>query len=348
MQRFPLSIFSFESFSSLGRPPRRVLQTLVLTVLLLCVSEVGAHILLRPLGRFPDYWDVKAASKYEYYRMEMDRGLIPAFIVIGDSTAARNIDPAILEHSCGLGHGLNLGWPANYPLAMRCTTFPLLNDGKTPKLVILSLASTGFVDSERTKRFEQSILSSYACREIRGETMISHYIYLARLRRALSFLPSRNSLQSTALQPPPLNGFMPIDLKTGTERKFPEAEKDDMPSDLASERLSVITDMARLAQARRFALVVLVPPLKSVSATMQIIQTKYLNALSQAEKQYRFTVIDCERMEGRDLLTFYDNVHLDQAGAEIFSSFLGRELWRRLDSIGGLSRPAAKIPSDIR
>jgi hypothetical protein len=335
MQNSPLSIFSFETLR-LGARPAGLFAAPLIALALLLLAEGGARLLLANQDRSWEYWDASAADKFEGYRREALAGAPPDVLVVGDSSAARDIDPGALLSGLPAGmRAYNLGWPANFPVAFRCTTLPLLAAGyAAPKLVVASLSVKSFVDDPRGLRLEEGVLSSYFCRRQNGELSLSDRIYLTRLRHFLSFLFPLRPEEILA------DGFMPLrePKKAAGAARAPrepagrqpaaaaEAQTEEGALGLAPERLEVIYELGRLARARGFALIVVIPPRWGLAAGSPLdrLTADYREALEEAAGELGFTVLDMSRAPFLSEEHFYDGGHLLAEGAAVFSKEIAK------------------------
>src|SRR4051794_39576256 len=95
---FRSSIFSSSTLRPLaGGPGAGTAKAAVLAILLVVGAEGAARVALAPIGAYWEYWTPAAAGKFEVYREQVRRGAVPGLVVVGDSTGARDIDPALLR-----------------------------------------------------------------------------------------------------------------------------------------------------------------------------------------------------------------------------------------------------------
>jgi hypothetical protein len=322
------SIFSFDTLRLNGRAPAGFFRAALLALALSIAAEGAARIVIPAEGPRDEYWSMGAAAKFETYRERADAGRPPAVLVVGDSTAARDLDPEALAESTGLD-AYNLAWPGNFPLAFRCTTLPLLGVASgAPRVVVAAFTPNGFSDTERIQRFEAGIVTSDICRRASGERIPADFIRLTLLGRALARGDATEpDMAATEL------GFMPLEGRSREPSRREDRarrEKDDVRS-ITAERFEVVRELGRIARERGFTLVVVVPPVAPKERDGNV-YTEYTHALERASAEFGFTVLDRRHPEGYDRESFYDPVHLNAEGARRFSLEIGgvvRELLSR-------------------
>jgi hypothetical protein len=259
-------------------------------------------------------------------------------LVVGDSTAARDFDPAaILEALPPGADAYNLAWPGNFPLAFRCTTLPLLAEAPAvPKVVVAAFTPNGFADTERVRRFEAGILSSEACRRAAGDMVPGDYLKLTRLGRAFSSAPAPRDEAGTGATE---LGFMPLEGRS-TERRGREERgrrADDDVRSVTAERVAIIDDLGRVAKDRGFSLIVVVPPVAPKERDGNV-YVEYARELARAAAEHGFTAIDWRHPEGYGRESFYDSVHLNAEAARRLSRELGEVMRGKLKRYSG-ARP---------
>jgi len=159
-------IFSFETLAFRGDGKRSALTAALIAIGLFAMAEVVSRAALEPIGRYWEYPRSELAVTYEWFRSESEGSRGFDVVIAGDSTAARNIDPRLLASELGDElRACNLGWPANFPLAFKSLTLPILQSTTAPPArLILSFSPGGFVDSPIARQFEGGLLSSPICR----------------------------------------------------------------------------------------------------------------------------------------------------------------------------------------
>jgi hypothetical protein len=307
------------------------LRTLILVVVLVGGAEVVARIALRPIGDYWQYWTSEAAPKFESYRTAVRRGAVPSVVIVGDSTGARDIDPARLG-----GNAYNLAWPANLPIAFGKCTLPLLQSSATPELVVASFTPLGFTDTANVRRLEESIVSSVYCRKLQGEGSVADFSALARVRLALPF--RRSWWTGRSLPTVRSAGFMPK-LGMGTEALL----VNDDSAQFSDQRFEPIEALIRTARERGFALLVVVPPRQNPTAARLVTEQAYIDRLRRSGVAY-LDYRDATFVKPSD---FYDDAHLNIEGAEIFSKELAPRIERvRQESVkrgeSGALSPSAR------
>jgi hypothetical protein len=316
------SIFSFDTLRLNGRAPTGFFRAVLLALALSIAAEGAARMVIPAEGPRDEYWSRGAAAKFETYRERADAGSPPAVLVVGDSTAARDFDPAAIAEVLPPGFdAYNLAWPGNFPLAFRCTTIPLLaSAASVPRVVVAAFTPNGFSDTERVQRFEAGIMTSDICRRAEGARIPADFLRLTLLGRALSRGDATEpDMAATEL------GFMPLAGRSQERSRREDRarrEKDDVRS-ITAERFEVVRELGRIARERGFALVVVVPPVAPKERDGNV-YAEYTRALAHSSAELGFTVIDWRHPEGYDRDAFYDPVHLNAEAARRFSRELGR------------------------
>jgi hypothetical protein len=290
-------------------------QTLAVVMLLVGGAEAVTRLAIAPIGAYWEYWTPGAAAKFEQYRADVRKGTPPDLLIVGDSSAARDLDPRTLGAAAGNNSVFNLGWPANFPLAFRKSTLPLLRGATGPATVVVSFSPTGFVDSPRVRRFEESIIEShYADRDGRSA---ANLFYLARVRPALPFL--RSWWTGRGLPISADRGFMPLD---GMDQENAEDFAESGPFDAA--RFAVIEELFQTARDYGFQAIVLIPPRLDQAPSWRAAEQTYRTKLQGGA--YPFLDYANEPRLQRD--HFYDAGHLNRQGAQVFSAYVGEALRR--------------------
>lgn len=295
---------------------------MVLGLLLFAIAESVSRTIVRRVGRRWEYWDKVAAVKFEDYRTRVSLNAGPDIVIIGDSTAARDLDPRSMATDHLTGKDIyNLAWPANFPLAFRTTTLPLLREPyQAPKIVLASFTPGSFTDNPRVGEFEQEILTSTYCQHVLGNYSFADKFFLPRLRNALPFIRKPNEEFNELRKN---KGFMPSE---AVAEEYRTSDSGTRASQIIASRFDVLIELADLSQQRKFELYILIPPVSPALAvpTADIYQ-KYLALLETAQQRYGFTILDKRHSDFLTNEYFTDGIHLTRAGAELFSSTLPRE-----------------------
>ena len=322
MERRRSSIFSFDT----ARPrsiPGSWWATLGLTAGLLAAAELTARVALAPMGdRLWGYWDEAAAQKFEWYRTRVGQGHAPAILVVGDSTGARNVDVAALGSAAGGLDVYSLAAPANFPLAFRVSTLPLLRMDPRPDHVLLVQLPHSYTDAAEVVENERGILTSAVARQERGEILATDYLHLARLYPARRLLARYWVHGAVLVQEPPCGGFMPLDSTSAG----PDRARDGtsaVPS-FSPERRAVLLELAALTRARRQNLVVVLPPLRE--RPLPPVLEAHRDWLLQNASVHGFAVWDYSQASFLPDDLFKDNTHLSPEGAARLGAALGARL----------------------
>lgn len=314
MRTFRSSTFSFRTLDLSDIRGSGAWKAVALTVCLVGGAELVARRAVAPIGSYWEYWTPQAAAKFEGYRAMLRTGRVPRLVIVGDSTAARDIDPAALG-THGNGDAYNLAWPANFPMAFQRSTLPLLQSGPTPHVVIVSFSPSAFTGTGQVKRFEASILSSAYADP--GQHRIARLSYLARLRAALPF--RRSWWTGRGLPRPALEGFMPLE---GID-PAPASGADD-GGHFERARFSVVDELIATARARGFDVIVVIPPRLDPSPDRQAVEEDYVRAL----RAKRYPYVDFREAPFLQRVDFHDASHLNDVGARIYSKELGEAIER--------------------
>lgn len=334
MNRFLLFIFSSETLQW-REIPRQFWMSLLLTAALLAAAEAGTRLALAPMGEYLwAYWDPEAGVKYESYRRAAAEGRAPGILCVGDSTAARGFDPRSFRRAAqARERAWNLAWPANFPRALRATTFPLLREAPAaaaPRVVFLMQDPRGYLASATANRFEESILSSRLIRKYEGQTLVGDQFQIARWSAAAPLLLERWKEGDGFLAEPPNLGFMPLEgvaapAAAPASEGRGNGEKADAAADFAfsEEKRRVIHEFLRLGRCRGFEVILVIPP-----TTVRPLPEFYAAHKDWLESLTRelgagelWDYSDSGFLSPGD---FYNSTRLNREGAEKFSAELGR------------------------
>ncbi len=308
------SIFSFNTLSLKGLFTRDRMVMLATTFLLLLAAEGVARRALSPTGEYWEYWNKEAADHFLWYRRQALKRA-PAIVITGDSTAARDFDPQEFENVLG-ATAFNLGWPANFPLALEKTAIPLFDAPyHPPETLIVSISAKAFTDHPLNSKFETPILSCAFSRHQDGETLVADYVYLARINASQKLIGSWFTGKNLFFSPAD-NGAMLLD---GHDRKPTDVDQESGWK-LTDRRLDVITKLTKICSLRGTQLFLVVPP-RNFEDRVDL-EEEYLIQVCGILEPGGFAVLDCRRV---DLLAdrhFYDSGHLNREGAKVFSRYV--------------------------
>lgn len=320
MQKFPSSIFSFETLTTQGWLTTSRVVALVVALAVLVGAEATARLALEPTKEYWEYWDKSAADHFLWYR-RIAISQAPVNVVIGDSTASRNFDPKALSEAFGQESCFNLGWPANFPLALEKSTIPLLSEPYLPpKRLILSLSPNAFTDHQLNRKFEAPILRSPLARRLEGETLVADYLYLARLNTAKKFSASWFTGKKLFREPSDGGAL----LLEGREERARENLEEREERSVVQHRFQVIERIVELANQRSMKLVVVIPPRQF--ETRQDIESDFLDRLYMLQAQTDFQVVDCRRLALLRIEHFHDPGHLNREGAGVLSRYVALQI----------------------
>ncbi|MCM2254856.1 MAG: hypothetical protein NDJ94_04215 [Vicinamibacteria bacterium] len=296
-------------------------STALFVGLLLC-SELLARAVVAPTGRLWAYWEADAGVKLEYVASRV--GDLRA-LVVGDSTAAWNIEPAALQAGAAWdGEVVNVGLAGNFPGAFRCSTLPILEAApRWPAVVIASFAPGAFNPTASSRRSQAGILDSPLCRSLAGQAIVQDWVHLTRLRGASRHL-FRLWTGGPLLPAPPDGGYHNPDTPPRRPRvPAAGAARSKRGGRVDPESFAVLQRLARLASQRGARLVLLLPPTLQDWATYEE-YARQVFALSDRDGAIR--VADWRDSRGLGESEFADGVHLTRRGASVFSRLLGAEL----------------------
>lgn len=326
MLKYLSSIFSFRTVQFIGRPAKGFVRTIALVLALVGLAEVASRSMVGRVGHRWEYWDKLAAVKFEEYRKQVSAERAPDIVIIGDSTGARDFDPLSMASSSLQGLDIyNLAWPANFPLALRVTTFPLLKEPyRSPKIVMVSLSPGSFTDNRRVKEFEQEILASTYCQHMLGKYSLADRFYLPRIRNSMPFVIDMYKPRSEFEQMRQSRGFMPAE---GKAEDY-QSSNANVSQVLESDRFGVMVELAQLSRHRNFKLVIVIPPVtERADADTALVYNDYLRRLRSAQTEFGFIILDMRHSTFLSPEQYTDGIHLTREGAVLFSKELARRLY---------------------
>lgn len=160
------------------------------------LAEAGARLALGDDDRW-QYWNRTMATKVATLRRLDASGRAPDLLVLGDSSAAFDLHPVVLDEVLGT-RSYNLGSAGNYPASFDVTVLQgiLPSLGFTPKQVVVSFAEHGFdpAHAGQTAR----VLSSPLGLRMRGERVWGDWLYLVRVHHLIRLMrdpPANPSLR---------------------------------------------------------------------------------------------------------------------------------------------------------
>lgn len=320
------SIFSFETLSLKDGSPRGPLGVVAFVLLLLLGAELLSRVITAPYEKSWPYWHPGAANKFEGYRSLASQNKTPSIVIVGDSTAARNLDPKLIQEALPSGSAFNLAWPSNFIGAFPCTTLPLLSEPlSAPRVVLVSLSPLGFYDNPTSKRLEANITSSAYCRMMADEFELAQYLALARYSH-LSVALLRGNEEG---QP---DGFMPLAPKEKSPAKSPRERRSDTPQTSPSlniKKAEILEALAALSTNRGARLVILIPPNQRQQRQPPKDFTDFVLALCE---KYNADLLDYSAADFLQDEDFYDAGHLNQNGAKRFSGRVSQDLQKLLST----------------
>lgn len=322
------SIFSFKTLALGEGRPAGMARSFAFALALFVIAEALSRVVLAPAGRTWEYWDPRAAARWEAFRAA-EGNEAPEVLFVGDSTAQTNFSHEELTEGLRSYRGVvSLGWPGNYALSFEKSTLPLLVETThTPRVVVVSLIPTAFVERSEPWTTEAAISSSPFCQRIEGVWLTEDYLYLARWKRALPglLLDSDN---------PPGHGFIPPAGKEESESTTPVYKFGT--SEISDARFAVLERTARTVQDFGGKFVVVIPPYSGDIPERQAVETNYRQRLRKAQADGILLMFDIREHCDPAPEHFYDYGHLNLAGARLVSAQLASWLEAEL-SDGTLS-----------
>jgi hypothetical protein len=324
--KFLSSIFNSEQLADLDIP-RDWWASMALLAGVLVFAELAARVLMAPVGE--NLWSYGTGIDpvpFEWFRVLGAEGRTPTIVVIGDSTAARNLDPTTLAEASMTDSVYSLAYPGNFPRALRSNTLPLLKSGNTPEIVILFQWPGALKDDPRVDQIEAGAISPILEARMTGRLLISEFLYITRLFPARIYLVNHWLRGKTLIHPPGRNGFVPLDRPARAQNQASIEIPPTGGGDFSDQRREVIRELIALAKKRDFLLVAIVGPFRS--GDQYLLANMHLEWLREQEKNYceNLLVMDLRQMPGIGPELFKDNHHLYADGAQVFSVALGQKI----------------------
>jgi hypothetical protein len=305
--------------------PRHWWASVVLLLILLLSAEICARFLLAPVG--DNLWAYDSASlsrSFEWYRQQTQNGTTPRIVAIGDSTGARNFDPASFSEVVAIDDVYSLARAGNFPRAMRSNTLPLLDTESVPEIVILMQWPGSLRDDPRTDQIEAGMVSSILEARIDDRFIITDYIQITRLFRARSYLLDFWIRDEPLVRRAENNGFDPF-VRRGDDGNAGLGVSVLSPEEFtfSEARRDVTRALLNIATRRNFVVIAVVGPF--FSGTDFAIGNEHLYWLKGLERQHcaNLVVLDLRSIPELASESFKDNHHLFEDGARMFTRALG-------------------------
>lgn len=261
---------------SLSAVARRALPVWLIALTMVGLAELGARALLQDDGRW-QYWNRTMATKVSMLQRLEESGRAPDLLVLGDSSAAFNLQPAVFDEVLGT-HGYNLGSAGNYAASFDVTvTRGILPElGFTPRLAVVSFAAHGF-DPEHVGQTER-VLSSPLGRRLQGHRVWGDLLYLVRAHHLLRLLrdpPANPSLRRQQGFESYVDALDRRRRRPGLAQKLPEpppwmVRHQRRQALVLDEPLEPFRNLFRWAVEHRVGVVVISPPSETVNLQDQI------------------------------------------------------------------------------
>jgi hypothetical protein len=321
------SIFNFETLVLGGVEAQALAKAVILSALLIVLAEGSARFLLLSHSvRYWEYWSPGAAAKFEGFKAVEASGHAPAVVIVGDSTAALNIDPNVVVSELEARvEAYNLAESANYPIAFASTTLPLLSEpNPAPKMLVVSFSARSlFHDGTPFDRFEARILDSplYECEHSR---FIPSCLYLTQLLPAVGYLRDAERGPRLVKEAVRARGFIsdPGDSRSSPTSAAQATELGGGSQSLGPDRFGVIESLVDLARRRGITLVLVLGPQRRPSASVAVME----RAFQRFGRAGSALVLDMREPPGLTPGDFWDDIHLSHDGARLYSRILGRAL----------------------
>ena len=321
--KFRSSTFSFETLRAVGMPAHWRASISLLIILLLS-AELAARVLMAPLGEHLwAYSPTSSAASFEWYRHLATSGRTPDVVAIGDSTGARNFDPAAFAAQTQFEDVYSLARAGNFPLALRSNTIPLLEVGDPPIVVLLLQSAGSFRDDPRVGQIERGAMSPILDARRDGRPLVTDYLHLARLFPARSLLRTHWIDDEPLLKPSSNGSFSPFHLKDEQRMDTPVVESlPTMDVRFSEERRGVILELLEVARMREFPVIAVVGPQRGSSEDVVTdLHLRWLRGLAAAGCG-EFAVLDMRNAPYVESGEYKDNNHLYSKGAAKFSARL--------------------------
>ena len=300
----------------------------LLATILVC-TELVARVLLAPVGNH--LWAYNSSTNpipFEWFRVLSKEDRTPTVVVIGDSTAARNVDPATVEESSEVPGVYSLAYAGNFPGALRGNTLPLLDTENAPEIVLLFQWPGSLRADPRVDQIEAGAISPILEARRTGRILTSEYLYVTRLFPARRYLVDYWIRDEELIHAPKKSGFAPFPRPIEQQREMTLTRTIGENAVFSEERREIIRELIAIADKRDFLLIVVVGPFKS--GDQYRAASQHLEWLRDREEEAceHLLVMDLRQMPGIGPELFKDNHHLYAEGAQLFSTALGQEVAR--------------------
>lgn len=188
------------SSTSSSEPVRAALiggwPVLLAAVCVVLAGEIVARIALGD-DRTWEFWTRSIALKVELVEEAIDAGVPPELLVVGDSSAANNLVPGILEDVLGL-RTFNLGTPGNVPADFDVTVRAGILEplDLRPRVVVACFSGWGF--DHRIPKISTGITSAPLARRVRGERVWGDVLGLVRANHRIRLQRTRAPVPTIA------------------------------------------------------------------------------------------------------------------------------------------------------
>lgn len=252
--------------SSLSTVARRALPVWLIALVMVGLAEVGARVWLGDDGRW-QFWNRTMATKVSVLQRLAATDRAPDLLVLGDSSAAFNIQPNVLDEVLGT-RGYNLGSAGNYAASFDVTvTRGILPElGFTPSLVVVSFAAHGFDPAHLGQT--QRVLSSPLGRRLQGHRVWGDLFYLVRVHHVLRLLrdpPANPTLRRQKGFEPYVQALERRRRRPGLARKLPAppdwmVRREKLQPLVLEEPLEPFRNLFRWARDHQVGVVLVSPP----------------------------------------------------------------------------------------
>ncbi len=319
---------------------RESLPILGIALLIVGLAEVGARAVLRDDPTWT-YWNRTMASKVRFIERQADRGRTPDALVLGDSSAAFNVIPKVLDEGSDR-LTFNLGSAGNYArsfdLVMRQHVLDELPD---PDTYIVSFAGRGFLPESAGQ--SARILSSPIGQRLQGNRVWGDWLWLVRVHHLLRLYRDPEPAPSVFRN----RGFEPylIALKRrarrpGLAKRLPPPPRllvrpDPPRPTLDEDPMQPLRNLFARAQAKDIRVVLLSPPYDPLEDGEEPV---HIDTVAAVCAEWGVPHLDYT-----DLPLKSHNYHLDVKGARRYTARLRRDL-EQLEAEGWAPPEAPESP----
>ena len=308
---------------------RESLPILAVALLLVGLAEVSARAVLQDDTRWL-YWNRTMASKVRFIKRQSDQGRTPDMLVLGDSSAAFNIVPKVLDEGYER-RTFNLGSAGNFArsfdVVMRQYVLDELPD---PDVYIVSFAGRGFLPESVGQ--SARILSSPIGQHLQGKRVWGDWLYLVRLHHILRLLrdpePTPTLFRNRGFEPY-LVALKRRARRPGLAKRLPPPPRllirpRPPAPDVEEDPMQPLRNLFQRAADRGIRVVMLSPPFEPEEGETPM----HVDTVAAVSAEWGVPHLDYT-----DIDIHSHNYHLDVRGARIYTAQLREDL-ERLEAEG--------------